>query len=79
MSPKTTVDMRLYACHVVEGSELMLALLPASPSAKKSWYLRAVDAESFETWHRMLKSAAAGAHADAFGHSASPASKSTVL
>ena len=55
-APKTTVDMRLYACTVVDAAELILSLTPASSAAKKSWYLRAEDAESFETWRWALES-----------------------
>ena len=39
MAPKTTIDMRMYTCMVVEGAHRMLALCPAAPSAKKSWSL----------------------------------------
>jgi hypothetical protein len=69
--------MRMYTCQVIEGSELMLALLPVSPAAKKSWYLRAVDAESFDTWRRALNTT--GEETDSSGLSVSQASKSTVL
>ena len=57
---KTSIDMRQYTCEVVDGYEMMMHLLPATPAAKKSWYLRAVDAESFETWQWALRSAGAG-------------------
>ena len=60
MAPKSAVDMRLYACRVVEEGELMLALVPAGPAAKKSWYLRAEDADSFDTWKWALCGAAGG-------------------
>ena len=72
---KTSIDMRQYTCEVVDGYELMMHLLPAVPAAKKSWYLRAVDAESFETWQWALCSAGAGGGAGGQGSSrASPSS-----
>ena len=36
---------------------ILLALSPAGPTAKKSWYLRAEDDGSFETWRWALEQA----------------------
>ena len=60
MGAKTIVDMQSYFCQQVEGMDHMLALLPATPMAKKSWYLRAPDAESFEAWRGALTAVSAG-------------------
>ena len=67
MAPKTVVDMRLYSCKSVDDGELLMALLPAAAPAKKSWYLRAEDAESFETWKWALDASSAAAAAQAEG------------
>jgi len=56
---RTAIDMRQYACSVVEGADRMLALTPASPLAKKAWYLRAGDPKVFEQWRVALSDAAA--------------------
>lgn len=60
MAPKTIVDVRLYACQEVDANRLVFALVPAAPTAKKGWYLRALDAESFETWRWALTEAGGG-------------------
>ena len=65
MAPKTVIDMRLYSCKSVDNGELLLALLPAAAAVKKSWYLRAEDAESFETWKWALEAAGAAGEDEA--------------
>ena len=61
--------MRTYVCHVVDGGELMMSLQPAVPGggkkAQKSWYLRAEDESSFETWRWAFEAAGAPAEGDA--------------
>ena len=57
----------------------MLLLTPAAPApggappAKKSWYVRAPDADAYDAWRRALGAAAAGAD----GAPAAPAVKTT--
>jgi hypothetical protein len=67
MSPKTTIDMRHYSCRVVDADQLILSLVPELPPAKKSWYLRAEDSESYETWKWALGTMSADRSGDGLG------------
>ena len=64
---RTALDMREYICEVVDGPNLILALLPAALPARKSWYLRAVDSEAFEAWRWALGAAGAAGTAGITG------------
>lgn len=60
-SALTAIDMRMYTCHEMDPVNRTLAICPVSPHVKKSWYLRALDEASYDSWCRALVAAGASA------------------
>jgi len=59
-APRDQVDLRAYAVQLVDAAAYSLALVPLDASSKKkSWYIRAMDQQSFNLWYAAFSAVAA--------------------